>query len=74
LKTKMKVDCRIVGCRESGAVVVIRLESEEEKRKVMRNKHRLKRERIFIEIDLSWEKRNVQVRINSWAKEQKKKG
>jgi len=34
----------------------------------------LKGESIYIENDLSWEERNVQVRINKWVKEQKEKG
>jgi len=42
----------------------MKMESEEEKKKVMRNKFRLKEERIYIENDLSWEERNVQVKIN----------
>ena len=36
----------------------------------MRNKHKLKGD-IFIENDLSWEKRKIQERINKWVKEQK---
>jgi len=74
IKDKLCVDAKVVGCRESGAVVVIRLENEEEKKEVMQNKFRLKGESIFIENDLSWEDRNVQVRINRWVKEQKGKG
>jgi len=55
-------------------VEVVRLESEEEKKEVMRNKYRLKGENIFIKNDLSWEERNVQVKINRWVKKQKMKG
>jgi len=40
----------------------------------MQNKFRLKWESIFIENDLSWEGRNVQMRINRWVKEQEGKG
>jgi len=65
---------RVIGCRESGTVVVIKLEDEETKKTVMRNKSRLKGENIFIENDLSWEERNVQGRINRWVKEQRRKG
>jgi len=72
IKDKLCVDVKMVGCRESGAVVVVRLENEEEKREVMQNKFRLKGENIFIENDLSWEERNVQIKINKWIKEQKK--
>jgi len=46
-------EARVVGCRESEEVMVVRLENEEEKKEVMRNKYRLKGESIFIENDLS---------------------
>jgi len=74
IREKVEVDVNVVGCRESGTVLVVRLESEEEKKEVMRNKHRLKGEKIYIENDLSWEERNTQVKINKWAKEQKGRG
>jgi len=74
IRNKLCVDVNVVGCRESGTVLVVRLESEEEKRKVMRNKYRLKGENIFVENDLSWEERNIQVKINKWVKDQKSKG
>jgi len=74
IKNKLDVEARVLGCRESGAVVVVRLEDEETKKMVMRNKNRLKGEKIFIENDLSWEDRNVQGRINWWVKEQRRKG
>jgi len=35
IKDKLCVDSKVVGCRESRAVVVVRLENEEEKREVM---------------------------------------
>jgi len=74
IREKVEVDVNVVGCRESGTVLVVKLESEEEKREVMRNKHRLKGEKIYIENDLSWEERNTQIKINKWAKEQKGRG
>jgi len=46
------MDAKVVGCKESGAVVV-KMKSEEEKREVMRNKFRLKGKSIYIENDLS---------------------
>jgi len=64
IRDKVGVDINVLGCRESGTVLVVKLESEEEKREVMRNKHRLKGEKIYIENDLSWEERNIQVKIN----------
>jgi len=61
LKEKMKVDCDIVRCRENGAVVAVKLESEEGKREIMRNKHKLTGERIFIENDLSSGKKEIYI-------------
>jgi len=55
-------------------VIVIRLKNEEEKKEVMKNKYKLKEESIYIENDLSWEERNIQVRIYKWVREQKEKG
>jgi len=34
------------------------------KREVMRNKFRLKGEKMYVENDLSWEERNTQIKIN----------
>jgi len=47
IKEKLCVDTNVIGCRESGAVLVVRLESEEEKREIMRNKFRLKGEKMI---------------------------
>jgi len=74
LKDKLGLEVKVAGCRESGTVVVVKLEDEEEKKKIMRNKYRLKGNSFFIENDLSWEERNVQGKINKWAKEQRGKG
>jgi len=74
IKDKVGVEAKVVGYRVSGTVVVVRLEDEETKREVMRNKSKLKGENIFIENDLSWEERNVQWKINRWVKEQRRKG
>jgi len=32
LKKRMNIECKIVGCRESGAVIVIKLDSKEGKK------------------------------------------
>jgi len=74
LKDKLGLEIKVTGCRESGKVVVVKLEDEEEKKKIMRNKYRLKGSSFFIENDLSWEERNTQGKINKWAKEQRVKG
>jgi len=73
IKEKVGVDINVLGCRESGTVLVVKLENEEEKKEMMKNKYRLKGEKIYIENDLSWEDGNIQVKINKWAKEQKGK-
>jgi len=75
-KENIGVECKVVSCRESGAVVVVvvKLKNDETKKEVMRNKHKLKGGRIFIENDLSWEERKTQGEINRWAKIQREKG
>lgn len=47
--------------------------SEKVKKKVMRNKFKLKGEKIFIKNDLSWEERKIQDKINRWAKIERKR-
>jgi len=74
IKENLRVECKPVSCRESGAVVVVKLETDEIKREIMRNKYILKGGKIFIENDLSWEERKTQGEINKWAKVQKEKG
>lgn len=74
IKEKIGVECGVVGCRESGTVVIVKLENEEAKKEIMRNKFKLKGDRIYIENDLSWEERKIQEKINKWAKGQKEKG
>jgi len=68
------VECKVVSCRESGAVVVVKLEDEDMKKEIMKNKCKLKGGRVFIENDLSWEERKTQGEINRWAKAQREKG
>lgn len=48
------------------------LEGEEMKRKVMRQKYKLKGG-IFLEHDLSWKERKVQENLNRWAKTEREK-
>jgi len=38
---------------------VIKIESEEEKKEIMKNKHKLKEGKVFIKNDLSWEERKI---------------
>jgi len=74
IREKIGVECKPVSCRESGAVLVVKLENDETKKEIMRNKYKLKGGKIFIENDLSWEERRTQGEINKWAKVQKEKG
>lgn len=64
---------KIVKCCESGKIIVGCLENEKMKWEVMRNKGKLKGEKIFIENDLSWEERRIQERINRWCREEREK-
>jgi len=48
IKEKVGVDINVLGCRESGTVLVVKLENEEEKKEMMKNKYRLKGEKIYI--------------------------
>lgn len=74
LKEKLNVEVKVVRCWQSGRVVVARLENEDYKREVMRNKSKLKGGIEFIEHDLSWEERKVQERIGRWVREERDKG
>lgn len=51
----------------------VKLESEKVKKEVMRNKFKLKGEKIFIKNDLSWEERKIQDKINKWTKTERKR-
>lgn len=51
----------------------VKLESEKVKKEVMRNKFKLKGEKIFFKNDLSWEERKIQDKINRWAKTERKR-
>jgi len=45
------VDAKVVACRKSGTIVMMKMENKEEKREMMRNKFRLKGEKkIYIYI------------------------
>lgn len=61
IKTKLGVDMKTEGYRVSGTVV--KLENEDKKKEIMSNKNKLKGESIFIENDLSWE-RKIQEKMN----------
>lgn len=54
-------------------MIIVKLEGVESKKEIMRNKFKLKGEKIFIENYLSWEKRKIKERINRWVKKQREK-
>lgn len=47
IKEKSEIECNIVAVRESGSVYVVKVESKEEKKDIMKNKYKLKGGRIF---------------------------
>lgn len=64
IKEKIEIEVEIVSCRKSGKVLVTKLKDWQMKRKVMKNKNKLKGDRIFIENDLTWQERKTQEKIN----------
>jgi len=59
----------VVSCRESSAVIILKLEREKVIKEIMKNKYRIKGDKIYIENDLTWEERKIQEKINRCAKE-----
>lgn len=53
---------------------MVKIENNEKKKEIMKNKYKLKGEKIFIENDLSQEERKTQEKINRQTKEKKEKG
>lgn len=45
-----------------------------QKKETMSRKNRLKRDKIFIENYLTWNKRKIQKKINRWAKKEESNG
>jgi len=52
----------------------VKIESEEEKKEIMKRKGKLNGDSLFIENDLSFEERKVQEKLSRWAKEKRNKG
>lgn len=73
IKERLDVECKVLSSRVSGSVIVARLENEEKKKEIIRNKNKLKGN-SYIENDMSWEERKVQKKIGKWAKKQNSKG
>lgn len=49
----MGADCGIISIRISGLAIIVKIGEEEDKRMMLRNKNRLKRENVFTENDLT---------------------
>jgi len=64
IKRKLKIDCRISEVRKSDPVIIVKMESEEEKKEIMKRKNKLKGDNLFIENDLSFEERKVQEKLS----------
>jgi len=58
--------------RRSGPIIIV--QGEDGKKKIMRNKFKLKSDRIYIENDLSFEERKIWKKINRWAKQERSRG
>lgn len=71
---KLGIEVNIEACWRGGKVIIARLGSVEEKRKVMRNKKLLKGSSIFIRDDLCYEDRKIQEEINRWAFVKRREG
>jgi len=74
LKDRLGLEIKVKGCKVNGKVVVVNLNSSEDKKEIMKGKSKLKGGNIFIDNDLTWEERKTQERINKWVKEQREKG
>jgi len=74
LKDRLGLEIKVKGCKVNGKVIVVNLNSSEEKKEIMKGKSKLKGGNIFIDNDLTWEERKTQERINKWVKEQRGKG
>lgn len=74
IKEWLGIEIKIKNFWKSGKVLVVKLESEEAKREVMKYKFRLKGRSIYIENDLTFEERAVQGKIGQWAKGEVLKG
>jgi len=71
IRDKLGVDCIVREVRKSGPVIVVKLEGEEGKKEVMKNKYKLKGERVFIENDLTYEEKKIQEKMSRWAKKKR---
>ena len=74
LKEKLDVEVTVTEAWESGKVYIAKLATVEEKHEVMVNKGKLKETKIYIDNDMSYEERQVQVEIQGWVKKRRENG
>jgi len=55
-------------------VIIVKIEDEEGNKEIMKNKNKLKGDRLFIENGLSFEERKIQEKISKWAKDKRSRG
>lgn len=74
LQTKLGIEVKVEEAWKRGQVVLAKLKDEDEKRKVMENKSKLKETQIFIDHDLSKAEQLTQRDIQEWVKKKKEAG
>jgi len=74
IKNKLGVECEVSEVKRSRPVIVAKIEGEEKKREIMKNKFKLKGQRMFIENDLTYKKRKIQEKMGRWAREKRAGG
>lgn len=55
-------------------MVIVKLENEEMKKKIIRNKWRLRGEEVWIEEDLTWEERRTKWKMRQFAIKEERRG
>lgn len=60
--------------KERGEMIVVRVSSEEMKRRIMENKEKLRREKIWIEEDLTFQERRMKWKLKGVAVKEERKG
>jgi len=74
LNNKLGVVCEVGEVRKSNPIIVAKIVGEEGKKEIMKNKYKLKGEKLFIENDLSFEDRKVQEKMSRWARGKRYEG
>jgi len=65
-------EVRVIGKEEK--MILVELENFEEKRKIMKNKYKLRGKKIYVDEDMTRKERGIQKRVREWAYQEKKKG